>query len=79
MPPDSPFSIAFGRVLRKERRARNLSQRELADEAGLSFKHVGEIERGRRFPRLGTIADLERALGLSPEELIRRASEESGG
>ena len=79
MPPDSPSSTAFGRVLRSERRARDLSQRELADAAGLSFKHVGEIERGKRFPRLGTIAALEHALELSPGELMRRAGEEGGG
>ncbi|HKG39142.1 MAG TPA: helix-turn-helix transcriptional regulator [Conexibacter sp.] len=79
MSPDPPSSTAFGRVLRKERRARDLSQRELADMADLSFKHLGEIERGRRFPRLRTIAALERALELSPGELMRRAGEEPGG
>jgi len=47
--------------------------------ADLSFKHLGEIERGRRFPRLRTIAALERALELSPGELMRRAGEEPGG
>jgi transcriptional regulator with XRE-family HTH domain len=66
-------------VLRKERRARDLSQRQLADEAGLSFKHLGEIERGRRFPGLRIIAALERALALSPGELMRRAGEAGDG
>jgi transcriptional regulator with XRE-family HTH domain len=60
-------------VLRNERRARDLSQKELAEAAGLSVKHLGEIERGRRFPRLPTIAALERALELSPGDLMRRA------
>jgi transcriptional regulator with XRE-family HTH domain len=70
---------AFGTVLRSERRARDLTQRQLADEAGLSFKHVGEIERGKRFPGLQTIAALERALELSPGDLMRKAGEEGGG
>jgi len=48
----------------------------LAAAAGLSTKHVGEIERGRRFPRLGTIARLEHALELPAGELMRRAGEE---
>jgi len=74
-----PPSHAFGAVLRRERRARELSQRALAEKAGLSEKHVGEIERGRRFPRLRTIAALEHALGLPPGELMRRAHEEAGG
>ncbi|MGN6189530.1 MAG: helix-turn-helix domain-containing protein, partial [Conexibacter sp.] len=75
MPQIPPSSKAFGTVLRRERRARDMSQKELAEKAGLSFRHVGEIERGRRFPRLSTIAALERALGLSPGELMRKAGE----
>jgi len=44
----------------------------------LSFGHLGQIERGRRFPRLGTIEALERALGVSPGYLMWRAGEEDG-
>jgi len=65
-------------VLRRERRARDLGLRELAAKAGLSFGHLGQIERGRRFPRLGTIEALERALGVSPGYLMWRAGEEDG-
>jgi transcriptional regulator with XRE-family HTH domain len=45
----------------------------------LSFKHLGEIERGRRFPGLRIVAALERALELSPGELMRKAAEINGG
>lgn len=74
-----PSPQAFGAVLRRERRARDMSQRALAEAAGLSFRHVGEIERGRRSPRLGTIVALERALGLSAGDLMRKAGEEDAG
>jgi transcriptional regulator with XRE-family HTH domain len=51
----------------------------LAEAAGLSVKHLGEIERGRRFPRLSTIVALERALELPPGKLMRSAGEQGGG
>jgi len=47
-----------------------MSQEALADAAGLGAKHVSEIERANRDPRLTTILKLARALGLSPGELM---------
>ena len=57
--------------LRKARRDRDLSQEALADEAGLSAKHVGEIERANKDPRLTTVLKLADALELRSSELFR--------
>jgi transcriptional regulator with XRE-family HTH domain len=61
---------AFARTVRRLRRERDLSQRALAAVAGLAEKHVSEIERGNREPKLTTIFKLARGLGVSPEALI---------
>ena len=71
----SPQLLAFGRTLRKARRDRDLSQEALADEAGLSAKHVGEIERANKDPRLTTVLKLADALELSSNELFRQFDE----
>jgi len=51
------------------RRMLDLSQRELAARAGIGEKHLGEIERGLRDPRLSTIIRLLDALELRPDEV----------
>lgn len=67
-----PTRVAFGRVVRKERRDRELSQESLAHLAGIGFKHLGEIERGRHDPRLTTVLKLATALDLPLGELMAR-------
>ncbi|HET6449525.1 MAG TPA: helix-turn-helix transcriptional regulator [Conexibacter sp.] len=61
---------AFARTVRRLRRERDLSQRALAAVADLAEKHVSEIERGNREPKLTTIFKLARGLGVPPESLI---------
>jgi transcriptional regulator with XRE-family HTH domain len=60
----------FARTLRRLRRERDLSQRALAGAAGLAEKHVSEIERANREPKLTTIFKLAKGLGVPPEALI---------
>ena len=62
--------VAFGRTVRKARRDRDLSQEALADEAGLSAKHIGEIERANKDPRLSTVLKIAKALELRSGELF---------
>lgn len=76
---DSAQLLAFGRTLRKARRDRDLSQEALADEAGLSAKHVGEIERANKDPRLTTVLKLCGALDLRSAELFRLLDERLDG
>lgn len=62
--------IVFGRAVRRARRDRDMSQEALAHTAGLAAKHVSEIERANRDPRLTTILKLAHALDLRPGELL---------
>lgn len=57
------ISVAFGRALRRLRKARNLSQRQLARMAGTGSAFVSQIEHGIRQPSLTTIGKLAKALG----------------
>lgn len=62
--------LILGRTIRKARRDLDLTQEALADRAGLSAKHVGEIERANKDPRVTTIFKLAEALELRSGELF---------
>lgn len=51
-------------VLREARRARKLSQADVADAAGLSRMTVQKLESGSVDARISTLEELVRALGL---------------
>lgn len=75
MSAHSPELATFGRTVRKARRDLDLSQEALASLAGLSPKHVGEIERANKDPRFTTVAKLARALEMRAGELLTRYDE----
>jgi transcriptional regulator with XRE-family HTH domain len=61
----------FGSALREYRRAAGLSQRELAQKAGLDFSYISKIENGRiPPPAADTIVVICNYLGVKPEELL---------
>jgi len=62
--------VDFGRVIRRARRERDMSQEALAQAAGLAAKHVSEIERANRDVRLTTLLQLAEGLDLLPGELL---------
>ena len=65
-PPDAP---TFGDLLRRHRRARDLTQEALAERAGVSVRAISDLERGTRaYPYRETVSLLAEALGLSGSE-----------
>jgi predicted ATPase/DNA-binding XRE family transcriptional regulator len=59
----------FGALLKQQRRAANLTQEALAEQAGISARSVSDLERGlSRAPHPDTVAFLAQALGLSGPE-----------
>jgi len=63
--------VTFGQRLRELRKAKRLTQRELADRVGLSFTYLSKIENGAMQPPRGkTIADLANALDTDADELF---------
>jgi putative transcriptional regulator len=63
-PPTLPSPLRVYRV------ARNLTQAELAERAGVARITVGALERGENVPQLGTARALAAALGCDPDELF---------
>lgn len=61
----------FGEKVRGLRRAKGLSQEELAFRAGIHRNYLGGIERGERNPALDNIAAIAKALGVDLSELLR--------
>jgi transcriptional regulator with XRE-family HTH domain len=61
----------FGQRLRHLRRARELTLAELAAKVGRAPSALSLLENGRREPKLSLIEALARALGVTPEELLR--------
>lgn len=60
----------LGARLRQLRKARRLTQEQLAERAGLSYKFIGEVERGRANPSLTTLGRLSDALDVSLVDLL---------
>lgn len=62
---------SFGEVLRERRRAAGLTQRQLAERAGLDFSYISKIENDRLPPPAAdTVVKLCRFLGIPSEELL---------
>jgi len=66
--------LAFARALRTLRRERELSQEALAYAADIHPKHLSDIERANKDPRLTTVLRLAHALGIEPAELLAALS-----
>lgn len=60
----------FGAALREWRLRQQLTQEQLAERSGLSYKFIGEVERGRGNPTLTTMAQLARALDVELPVLL---------
>lgn len=67
---DRLLASAFGAQLRQVRKARGMSQDQLASDAKISRTSIVNIEAGRQGVALGTMYRLALALGVDPEELL---------
>lgn len=66
----------FGSTLRVWRHRRHLTQEQLAERSGLSYKFIGEMERGVGNPTLETLFSLARELELAMADLVAEARRE---
>jgi transcriptional regulator with XRE-family HTH domain len=70
-----PVTSGFADRLRQLRRQRNLSQAELASQAGMHVNHLGRYERGESQPSADALKRLADALGTSTDFLIEGATD----
>lgn len=64
------YIIAFGKNLRKTRKARNLSMEQLAHLCNVEYSQISRIELGQINTTLNTIKMLADALEIHPKELL---------
>jgi transcriptional regulator with XRE-family HTH domain len=60
----------FGANVRRVRQERGMTLEALADEVGLAYSYVGQIERGRRNPTLDVVERISKALNINHLELL---------
>lgn len=68
--------FAIGRVIRRLRRERGLSQEVFSGLAGLARSHLAMIENGDKQPNFETIWRIANAFDLPPHELVRQIERE---
>lgn len=65
-----PVLIKFGQRIRELRKARSLSQEQLAELTGFHRNYIGMIERGERNPALVNIEIFANTFEISLSELL---------
>lgn len=60
----------FGQNVRRVRLEKGMTLEALADEVGLAYTYVGQIERGQRNPTLGVVERISLALATTPISLL---------
>ena len=61
----------FGEKVREQRIKKGLSQEELAELSGLHRTYISSLELGKRNVSLINIHALAKALGISPDKLLK--------
>lgn len=67
----SPAAELFGARVRARRSELGKSQEKLAQDCGLHWTFVGQVERGRRNLSLMNILKIAEGLEIDPGELVR--------
>jgi len=60
----------LGRRIRTLRSTQGMTQEELGDKTGISYKYIGAIERGEKNPSIDNLAKIASALKLEIYELF---------
>ena len=61
---NTPLEERFGEKLEELREGKNMTREQLAEQVGLTARHIAALERGERRPTLNTMEKLLRALIL---------------
>ena len=67
---NTPLEERFGEKLEELREGKNMTRERLAEQVGLTARHIAALERGERRPTLNTMEKLLRTLGAPTEWLI---------
>lgn len=70
----SPLAIdvAFGRLLKEQRKISQFTQADLSLRSGIAKSFVSRMERGLACPTIDTIFKIANAFDVQPEALVKR-------
>jgi len=77
--PQKQDCAEFGKLIRKLRKKKGLTQEVFADEAGLDVSYIGRIERGQVNLGLTIIYQIAAALKISPRKLLKNSVSHRSG
>lgn len=66
------WEAVVGANIRRLRKAKGLTQEQLAHEAGMAMRYVAGVERGEENPSLRFLVKMAEALGTEPAILLMR-------
>jgi len=69
-------AVAFGRVLKRLRKEKGVTQERLAQESGYHTTYISQIECGKKNPTLQTLFRIAEALEILPQDIISSTLEE---
>lgn len=64
------FKVLFGSNLKRIRKSKNLSYRQLATRCDIDYSDIHKIEKGQRNIQLSSILELSKGLEIHPKELF---------
>lgn len=64
------LSIRIGEGIRELRKAKELSQEELADQASMHYTYIGKVERGEKNLSLESLVKITKVLDISLGEFF---------
>lgn len=62
--------MIFGKVLRRIRKEKDLTQYKLAELSDLDYNYISLLETASRAPSLLTVFKLAKGLGITPAQLV---------
>jgi transcriptional regulator with XRE-family HTH domain len=68
------WEAIVGANIRRLRKAKGLTQEQLAHEAGMAMRYVAGVERGEENPSLRFLVKIAEALGTEPADLLVRST-----
>jgi len=71
VPDEAEAGLQVAAQVREMRRARHLSQRQLAGRMQVPRTYISKIENGKAIPTLGSLERLATALGVEMRQLVR--------
>lgn len=67
--------LSLGLALREARKAKNISQEQLAFKTGYSRSYIGYLERGEKSPTLRALFELCHPLSVAPSEIVSKVEQ----